>query len=235
MVNPPVLKLPEPGKPYEIWTDASEFAIGGVLHQEERPCAFESVKLTNKRPIHDREMYAIVHCCKQWETLLVDLPKFTVFTDNVSCKYFDTKDKLTNMQMRWQDYLSRFDFEIVYKPGRLNVVADALSRKEQYNQICHKICGAFKVESEWPKIIQEAYKDDAQAQKWIKQLTSASAGKTKVHKPACITWIDGLLKYKQNRIYIPKALRTRLLVLFHESQWAGHGGQKSTLRLLKRS
>jgi hypothetical protein len=235
MINPPVLKLPEPGKAYEIWTDASEFAIGGVLHQDERPCAFESVKLTNKWPIHDREMYAIVHCCKQWETLLVDSPKFTIFTDNVSCKYFDTKDKLTSMQMRWQDYLSRFDFQIVYKPGRLNVVADALSRTEQYYQICHWVCRAFKVESEWPKIIKEAYKDDAQAQKWIKQLTLASASRSNVQKPACITWVDGLLKYKQNRIYIPKSLRTRLLVLFHESQWVGHGGQKSTLRLLKRN
>jgi hypothetical protein len=54
MVNPPVLKLPKQGKLFDIWTDA----------QEGRPCAFELVKLTNKWPTHDWEMYAIVHCCK---------------------------------------------------------------------------------------------------------------------------------------------------------------------------
>ena len=73
------------------------------------------------------------------------------------------------------------------------------------------------MKSEWPKLIQEAYKDDAQSQKWIKHLTLANASKTKVQILACITWIDGLLKYKQNCIYIFKSLRTRLLMLFHES------------------
>ena len=75
---------------------------------------------------------------------MLDSPKFTVFTDNVSCKYFETKEKLTNMQMRWQGYLARFDYEIVYKPGRLNVVADALSRKEQFLEGTHLVNGWFK-------------------------------------------------------------------------------------------
>ena len=115
------------------------------------------------------------------------------------------------------------------------MVADALSRKEQYYQLCHQVCGAFQVKSEWPKLIQEAYKDDAQSQKWIKHLTLANASKTKVQKPACITWVDGLLKYKQDCIYILQSLRTGLLVIFHKSQQAGHEGQKSNLRLLKRN
>ena len=62
MTNPPTLKLPESGKTYEIWTDASGVAIGGVLNQEGRPMTFESCKLENKWPTHEREMYAIVYC-----------------------------------------------------------------------------------------------------------------------------------------------------------------------------
>jgi len=224
MDNPPVLKLPEQGKAFEIWTDASNFAIGGVLQQDGRPCAFESVKLTNNWPTHDREMYAIVHCCKQWESLLIDAPKITVYTDNISCKYFETKEKLTNMQMRWQGFLARFDYEIVYKPGKLNVVADALSRKEQFLGVVHSIKWVFKVDSDWPKTIQNAYKDDRQAQKWIKQFADAEGGRGKIQKPTLISWVNGLLRYKQSRIYIPKSLRTRLLTIFHESPWVGHGG-----------
>ena len=92
-----------------------------------------------------------------------------VYTNNISCKYFETKEKLTNMQMRWQGFLARFDYEIVYKPGKLNVVADALSWKEQFLGVIQLVKGIFKVDSDWPKIIQAAYKDDCQAQKGIKQ------------------------------------------------------------------
>ena len=70
MVSPPILKLPEFGKPFEVWTDSSDFAIGGCLHQDGRPVAFESCKLENSWPTHEREMYAIIYCIRKWEYYL---------------------------------------------------------------------------------------------------------------------------------------------------------------------
>ncbi|CAM6086536.1 unnamed protein product [Calypogeia fissa] len=65
MVVPPVLKLPEVGKLFELWTDASDFAIGACLHQDGRPVAFKSCKLENHWITLERELYAVIHAIKK--------------------------------------------------------------------------------------------------------------------------------------------------------------------------
>jgi hypothetical protein len=67
LVKAPMLKLPNFDKEFEIHSDASDFAIGGVLVQDGRPVAFESKKLgeTERRwPTHKKEMWAVIHCLK---------------------------------------------------------------------------------------------------------------------------------------------------------------------------
>jgi hypothetical protein len=54
-----------------------------------------------------------------------------VWTDNVTLKYFATQPKLSSKQIRWQDTLALFNVNIRHKPGKENVVPDALSRKHQ--------------------------------------------------------------------------------------------------------
>jgi hypothetical protein len=67
LVKAPVLKLPDFDKDFEIHSDASDFAIGGVIVQDGRSVAFESKKLseTERRwPTHEKEMFAVIHCLK---------------------------------------------------------------------------------------------------------------------------------------------------------------------------
>lgn len=84
----PVLALPDHTKPFEVRTDASDFAIGGVLMQEGHPIAYESRKLneTERRyTVQEKEMTAVVHCLRTWRHYLLG-SRFVVKTDNVATR-----------------------------------------------------------------------------------------------------------------------------------------------------
>lgn len=74
VMGEPVLALPDHTKPFEVRTDASDFAIGGVLMQEGHPIAYESRKLneTERRyTVQEKEMTAVVHCLRTWRHYLL--------------------------------------------------------------------------------------------------------------------------------------------------------------------
>jgi hypothetical protein len=133
LVKAPVLKLPDFDKDFEIHSDASNFAIGRILVQEGRPVAFESKKLSEMErrwPTHEKEMWAVIHCLKTWGHY-IGSKDVVMWTNNVTLKYFATQPKLSSKQARWQDTLALFNVDIRHKPGKDNVVPDALSRKHQ--------------------------------------------------------------------------------------------------------
>ncbi|KAE8654205.1 hypothetical protein F3Y22_tig00117056pilonHSYRG01112 [Hibiscus syriacus] len=217
-----VLALPDFTMPFEVHTDASNFAIGGVLMQEGHPIAFESRKLndTERRyTVQEKEMTAIIHCLRVWRHYLLGA-HFTIKTDNVATSYFQTQKKLSPKQARWQDFLAEFDYTLEYKPGKANVVADALSRKAEFTVI--SLAKGTVLER-----IKEGLEQDPIARELVKL---ASDGKTQRF------WVeDGLLYTKGRRIYVPKwdNLRRDLVKECHDTKWAGHPGQKRTMALLE--
>jgi len=137
LVKAPVLKLPNFDKDFEIHSDASDFAIRGVLVQERRPMAFESKKLseTERRwPTHEKEMWVVIHCLKTWGHY-IGSKYVVVWTDNVTLKYFTTQPKLSSKQVRWQDTLALFNVNIQHKPGKEIIMLDALSQKHQFRMV----------------------------------------------------------------------------------------------------
>ncbi|KAE8671820.1 hypothetical protein F3Y22_tig00111917pilonHSYRG00118 [Hibiscus syriacus] len=121
MISEPVLVLPDHTKSFEVFTDASDVAIGGVLMQEGHPVAYESRKLneTERRyTVHQKEMTAVVHCLCTWRHYLLG-SKFIVFTDNVANSYFLTQKKLSSKQARWQEFLTEFDLSFEHKSGKI--------------------------------------------------------------------------------------------------------------------
>ncbi|XP_054805380.1 uncharacterized protein LOC129308324 [Prosopis cineraria] len=169
----PVMSLPDYSKPFEVHTDASDFAIGGVLMQERHPIAYESRKLndTERRyTVQEKEMSAIIHCLRTWRHYLLG-SKFTIMTDNVATSYFQTQKKLSSKQARWQDFLAEFDYRLEYKPGKANVVADALSRKAELATL-----SASMPQNDFLERIKEGMSQDSSASNLVKLATE---GKTR--------------------------------------------------------
>jgi len=82
-------------------------------------------------PTHDLELAAIVFALKSWRHYLYG-SQFQVFSDHKSLKYLFDQKELNMRQRRWMEYLKDYDFELLYHPGKANVVADALSRKKMH-------------------------------------------------------------------------------------------------------
>ncbi|KAL0361382.1 UNVERIFIED_CONTAM: Retrovirus-related Pol polyprotein from transposon [Sesamum radiatum] len=86
MVTDPVLALPDMSKPFVVETDASNFALGGVLMQDGHPVAFESRKLKDaerRYSAHEKELLAVVHWLRLWRHYLLGSP-FVVKMDNTA-------------------------------------------------------------------------------------------------------------------------------------------------------
>ncbi|RVX03852.1 Transposon Tf2-2 polyprotein [Vitis vinifera] len=226
MSTEPVLRLPDLDLPFEVQTDASDRALGGVLVQEGHPVAFESRKLNNaeqRYSTHEKEMTAVVHCLRQWRHYLLG-SIFTVVTDNVTNTFFKTQKKLSPRQARWQEFLADFNFEWLHRPGRHNTVADVLSRKE----LITYITALSEVISDFNEKIKHAAEQDAAYGRLRQQVKEGVIRRY---------WLEGdLLVAKGGRWYVPAGgLRKELLRETHDAKWAGHPGEERTLALLARS
>ncbi|GJS38963.1 putative reverse transcriptase domain-containing protein [Tanacetum coccineum] len=116
-----------------VYCDASHKGLGAVLMQNEKVIAYASrqLKIHEKNyTTHDLELGAVVFALKIWRHYLYGT-KCTVFTDHKSLQHILDQKELNMRQRRWLELLSDYDCEIRYHPGKANVVADALSRKER--------------------------------------------------------------------------------------------------------
>ncbi|GJT54990.1 putative reverse transcriptase domain-containing protein [Tanacetum coccineum] len=107
--------------------------LGAVLIQNEKVIAYASrqLKIHEKNyTTHDLELGAVMFTLKIWRHYLYGT-KCTVFTDHKSIQHVLDQKELNIRQHHWLELLSDYDYEIRYHPGKANVVADALSRKER--------------------------------------------------------------------------------------------------------
>ena len=135
LASEPVLQMPDFTKPFHVRTDASNYAIGGVLFQyneakQERPIYFGSRVLSKTERNYsasEREMLAIEYFIKYWRPYLWGTT-FQVFTDHSPLRGIKTDKDLTRRLTRMILKLQEYDFKLLYTPGKENVVADAMSR-----------------------------------------------------------------------------------------------------------
>uniref|UniRef100_A0A8C2FI69 Gypsy retrotransposon integrase-like protein 1 n=1 Tax=Cyprinus carpio TaxID=7962 RepID=A0A8C2FI69_CYPCA len=137
LTTAPVLAFADPNKQYILHVDACLQGLGAVLYQEHstglRPVAFASRKLSNaeqKYPIHQLEFLALKWAVVDKFHDYLYGAKFTVRTDNNPLTYVLTTAKLNATGHRWLASLATYDFDVQYRPGKTNVDADLLSRRE---------------------------------------------------------------------------------------------------------
>ncbi|GJU13153.1 putative reverse transcriptase domain-containing protein [Tanacetum coccineum] len=133
LCSAPILALPEGNEDFTAYCDASKNGLGAVLMRREKVIAYASrqLKIHEKNyTTHDLELRAVVFALKIWRHYLYGT-KCTVFTDHKSLQHILNQKELNMRQHRWLELLSDYDCEIRYHPGKANVVADALSRKER--------------------------------------------------------------------------------------------------------
>ncbi|GJX62425.1 putative reverse transcriptase domain-containing protein [Tanacetum coccineum] len=133
LCSAPILALPEGSEDFISYCDASKKGLGAVLMQREKVIAYalRQLKIHEKNyTTHDLELGAVVFALKIWRHYLYGT-KCTVFTGHKSLQHILNQKELNMRQFRWLELLSDYDCEIRYHPGKANVVADALSRKER--------------------------------------------------------------------------------------------------------
>ncbi|GKD13090.1 retrotransposon protein, putative, ty3-gypsy subclass [Tanacetum coccineum] len=129
----PILALPERSEDFVVYCDASHKGLGAVLMQREKVIAYASrqLKVYEKNyTTHDLELGSAVFALKILRHYLYRT-RCTMFTDHKSLQHILDQKELNMRQRRWLELLSDYDCDIRYHPGKANVVADALSRKER--------------------------------------------------------------------------------------------------------
>jgi hypothetical protein len=229
MCRAPVLATPDFTKTFIIECDASGNGIGAVLMQDGRPIAFESRPIKGKnllKPIYEKEMLAILHALKQWRPYLLGR-HFKVKTDHDSLKYFLEQRLSSEEQQKWVTKMLGYDFEIIYKKGKQNVVADALSRKDA--DVESLLCAISIIQPDWITEARDEWKKDDELWTLIQRLQQdPSASETFI-------WKNDSLWYK-DRLYLCKnsQLKQKVLLELHTSPIGGHSGFLKTYHRVKK-
>src|SRR4030095_2679005 len=168
---------------------------------------------------------AIVHSFEEWRAELQsnppDLP-IKILTDHKNLEYFMTNKLLTRRQARWMQFLSQFDFKIVYQTGKKNAKPDALTRRSEDlpdkegdernkvratlikpQQVLHLLADSPVREGQKtiPELFAEAYEADTLPNEILEKLRQGTRHSRHLTLSECEEQ-EGRLVYR-NRLHVP--------------------------------
>ena len=216
------MALPDFNITFVVESDASSIVIGVVLSQKSRPIAYFSKALSPKlqvKSVYEKEMLAILSAVKKWNAYLLGR-HFQIKTDHHSLKFLLDQRTNTLAQQLWVIKMMGYDYELVFRRGSKNTVADALSRLPQVTLQAITMCTnqlLDRIKRSWvtdPRMVHLMHK-----------------AKDKGDQQSKYSWQSGLLRRKGKLVIgDDQELRQDLLKYFHSSPEGGHSSMDATAR-----
>ena len=260
LASAPMLRTPDNSKPYTIHTDASGYAVGATLSQQDehgdlRPVAYMSKKMNSAQlnyAVHEWELLAVIEAFKAWRCYLYgSSTPIDIYTDHHSLTYLSTQPNLSPRQSRWVEQLQDYSFKIHHLAGDKNVVADALSRRADYEsayqqeQEARHQRGALdrpRLQLEMAGLASSSTKSNITSSSIIalsvlEEIRALALTDTVYYQPLLekaqhlgLTVKDGLLYSANGLLYIPQGgtIRATLLQEVHDAPTGGHLGREKT-------
>lgn len=227
MSSTTVLALPNFNEQFCLETDACDTGIGAVLMQLGKPIAYLSKPLAPTHQhlsIYEKEFLALIMAVERWRPYLQRI-EFTINTDHKSLCYLEEQHLQSDLQRKAMTRLMGLQFKIVYRQGRENKAADALSR------VAHLMATHLISEAK-PLRIQEvlnSYVTDQEAQTLIIQLAVKSPNEHGYDLHQGLVRKDQTLWVGNN-----SAVRTKIIAALHATAVGGHSGILATYNRLKK-
>jgi hypothetical protein len=263
LASAPVLVTADNSKPYVLHTDASGYAVGASLSQMTdrglQPVAFLSKKMNAAQrnySVHEWELLAVIEALKAWRCYLYGAATpIEIYTDHHSLQWINTQPNLSARQCRWVEQLQDYTFKVQYLSGDKNVVADALSRRSDY-EAAHAEEAAARIragekEDVRPRLRLEVDALTASASEkatstliapsLMADIKRAALADTSYYGPLIeraehlgLTVKDGLVYSPAGLLYIPQdeTLRSTLMREIHDAPTGGHLGREKSYRRL---
>lgn len=222
LISAPVLATPDFSQPFIIYCDASDVGVGAVLVQgsgtDERAITYMSQKMSaaqTKYTTTEKECLSVILAIEKFRPYIEGV-KFTVFTDHASLLWLTNLKDPTGRLARWALRLQQYDFNLIHRKGKLNVVPDALSRSVELSI-------SEVVNDHWYQDLKNKIQENSENMSGYKLID------------------DVVYKYVREigseerkwKVVVPFDLREKILKKCHDDPTSSHGGIKKTIYKVK--